>query len=98
MKRIICLSIILSVCACQSKPSLSNDDKSYIHTTLDLMRVRAKMKPELDSVTVKLILDTAYRRHNTTREAYLKQTSALADNPKVAELVYNAINDSTGAK
>ena len=98
MKHIPLLLLILLMFSCKGKPSLSDDDKAYVHTTLDLVRTRAKMKPELDSATVKLILDSAYRRHHTTGVEYLKYTAALADDPKLAELVYNSINDSVGVK
>ncbi len=98
MKHIPTLLLILLMLSCKGKPSLSDDDKAYVHTTLDLMRTRAKMKPRLDSSTVKLKLDSTYARHHTTAAAYLKYTASLADEPKLAEMVYNAINDSVGAK
>jgi hypothetical protein len=98
MKITLLVCIILSLLSCKGKPSLSTDDADYVHTTLDLMRVRARIAPGTDSTRVKSMLDSAYRRHHTSREAYLKYTGQIGEDPKRAETIYNAINDSIGTK
>ena len=92
---------VLSLCVvtgCTKSNGLSSDDTEYIRTTLDLLRTRANIKPGMDSNTVKLMLDTLYKRHHTSRVDYLTQTTALGNDPKHIEAVYNAIKDSVGIK
>ena len=98
MKSVIFTVLVLSVLSCNGKPSLYSDDVEYIRTTIDLMRTRANFGPETDSAHTKMSLDSVYRRHHTTRETYTKQTASLANDPKHAELVITAINDSVGSK
>jgi len=99
MKR-FAIALLFSIVAigCSKKGGLSSEDAGYVNTTLDLMRTRANVKPGMDSAVVKSMLDTVYRRHHTSRAEYLAQTSALGDDPKHAEAVYNAIKDSVGIK
>jgi hypothetical protein len=96
MKQTLLLLTILLVASCKGKPAIDDDDKEYIRTTIDLLRTRAHFGPQTDSAHIVMSLDSVYRRHHTTRDAYTKETSALAGDPKHAELVFNAINDSVG--
>ena len=95
MKRILILCILVVV-SCKAKPTIDDDDKQYINTTLDLLRTRANLQPQFDSVRIMSALDSVYHRHHTTRDDYKKETIALAEDTKHAELVFNAINDSVG--
>jgi len=96
-RRALVLSVLLVV-SCKGKPSITSDDKEYIRTTIDLMRTRANFGAQIDSVHATASLDSVYRLHHTTRNAYTKQSGALANDPKHAALVFNVINDSVGSK
>src|SRR5205823_3319649 len=98
MKALLMCLLLLSIVACSKKPSLSSDDIAYVRTTLDLMRTRARMQPGADSVVVKSMLDTTYRRHKISKELYLKQTSEIGSDPARTDRIYKAINDSVGDK
>ena len=92
----ICMTLYIG---CKSnKNGLTSEEISYVRTTLDLMRTRANIKPGMDSILIKSMLDTVYRRHHTSRSDYLNRTGHLGDDPKRAEVVYNAIKDSVGVK
>ena len=95
MKRLLVLCLLVVV-SCKGKPTLNDDDKQYINTTLDLLRTRANLQPQFDSARIMTALDSVYRLHHTTRGDYKKETIALAEDTKHAELVFNAINDSIG--
>jgi hypothetical protein len=96
---LILLSIFAAaILGCSNKAGLSSNDVDYVQTTFDLMRTRTMIKPGMDSLRVKSMLDTVYRRHHTSRADYLKQTGELGGDPKRAEAVYNAIKDSVGMK
>ena len=98
MKIFVSVLIVLSVLACKGKPTLTDDDREYVRTTIDLMRTRANFGPDTVSLHTTLSLDSVYKRHHTTRGAYIQQSATLADDPKHAELVFTAINDSVGSK
>jgi hypothetical protein len=98
MRIILCALCAICIFSCKGKPSITSDDKEYIRTTIDLMRTRANFSAQIDSVHATASLDSVYRRHHTTRDAYTKQSGALASDPKHAALVFNAINDSVGSK
>jgi len=89
---------MLLLMACKGKPTLSTDDADYVHTTLDLMRVRARIAPGSDSTLVKSMLDSGYRRHHTSRDSYVKYTGQIGEDPNRTNMIYNAINDSIGTK
>jgi hypothetical protein len=98
MSRVLLVLLALSIVSCKGKPSLDSDDKEYIRTSVDLLRTRAHFGSQTDSAHIVMSLDSVYKRHHTTREAYTKETTALADDPKHAVLIFNAINDSVGSK
>jgi hypothetical protein len=98
MKRSLFVLLVFIVLSCKGKPSLSDDDKAYIRTTIDLMRTRANFGPNTDSLHVLQSLDSVYKRHHTSRGAYIQESASLADDPKHAELVLTTINDSVGSK
>ncbi len=98
MKYFICIFFVLSVAACSGKSALNDDDTAYIETTLDLLKTRANFIPTEDSMQIKLSLDSVYRRHHTSAANYKAQTLTMTDDPKKAEAIFGAINDSISKK
>jgi hypothetical protein len=98
MRYFILVLSVLCVVACGGKPTLNEEDTDYVRTTLDLLRTRANFIPMEDSTSIKLSLDSVYRRHHTSAEAYKTQTVALSDDPKHTEAIFGAINDSISKK
>ncbi|HZK75457.1 MAG TPA: hypothetical protein VFD13_00990 [Candidatus Kapabacteria bacterium] len=70
----------------------------YIRTTVDLLKTRANFAVAEDSAHVKYSLDSVYNRHHISAAEYRTQTTSLADDPKHAEAVFAAINDSISKK
>lgn len=98
MKKLIFVLFVLCVTSCSGKPSLNSSDMNFIRTTVDLLKTRANFAVAEDSSHVKYSLDSAYRRHHTSAVEYRSQTASLADDPKHAEAVFAAINDSISKK
>ena len=98
MKRSLFVLAVLFVTACNSKPKLNSDDLAYIQTTVDLLKARANFAVAEDSAHVKYSLDSVYNRHHISASEYRSQTASLADDPKHAEAVFAAINDSISKK
>ena len=98
MKYLICVIFLLSIAACNGKPALNYDDTNYVRTTLDLLKTRANFIPTEDSASIKLSLDSVYRQHHTSAAEYKAQTLAMTDDPKKAEAIFGAINDSVSKK
>jgi hypothetical protein len=98
MKHFFLVQLVFLVCSCSGKPSLNSSDIEYVRTTLDLLHTRAQFIPTEDSVSVERSLDSVYRKHHTSATEYKAQTLSLADEPKRAEVIFNAINDSIGKK
>ena len=98
MKRFFLVLLATFAYGCVSKPSVNEEDIEYIQTTMDLLKARANFAVEEDSIHLKLSLDSVYQRHHTSAQAYQKQTISLADDPKHAEIVFTAINDSIAKK
>jgi hypothetical protein len=94
------LFILLSAFAigCSDHPSLNDQDTGYVRTTLDLLKTRANFIPTEDSIHIKLSLDSVYRRHHTSAAEYKAQTLSFSDDPKRAEVIFGAINDSISKK
>ncbi len=89
---------VLAVIGCTKKPSLTSEDAAYIQTTVELLRARANFAPNEDSLLIKFSLDSVYRRDHTSAAEYQKQSAALAEDPKHAAAVFDAINDSIAKK
>jgi hypothetical protein len=98
MKRSFFALAVLCIVACTSKPRITNDDIAYIRTTIDLLKTRANFTLAEDSAHFKYSLDSVYRRHHTSAAEYRTQTISLVDDPKHAEAVFAAINDSISKK
>ena len=98
MKCTLYILAVLCIAACTTKPGLSSKDIAYVQTTVDLLRTRANFAPNEDSVQIKFSMDSVYRRHHTSAAEYQKQSAALADDPKRAGMVFDAINDSIAKK
>ena len=98
MNRVIVVVATLSIIGCAKKPSVTSEDVPFIQTTVDLLRTRANFGPNEDSAHITFSLDSVYRRHHTSAAEYQKQSSALADDPKHAGVVFDAINDSIAKK
>ena len=99
MKRLAFFVVLITMIGCEKKSSLASDDIEYVRTTVDLLRTRAALSMTtdslpVDSVRVKSALDSVYRLHRTTREAFLNWSTHLADDPKHAAAFYEAVNDS----
>jgi hypothetical protein len=94
------LYFLLSALAigCSDHPSLNDQDTDYVRTTLDLLKTRANFIPTEDSIHIKLSLDSVYHRHRTSAADYKAQTLVLTDDPKKAEVIFGAINDSISKK
>lgn len=90
--------IILCAASCGGKPSLNSTDTEYVHTTVDLLKARANFAVGEDSVHITRSLDSIYQQHHTSASQYRTQTISLADDPKHAEAVFAAINDSISKK
>ncbi len=91
---------LLAICllGCSDHPKLSSQDLDYVQTTVDLLRTRANFIPAQDSLSIKRSLDSIYRKHHTSAAEYQAQTLALSNDPKQAEAIFNAINDSISKK
>lgn len=98
MKRAFLVLAVLCVPGCSKKTSLTAEDTAYIRTTMELLRARASFTPNEDSSQLKFSLDSVYRRDHTSAAEYQKQSAALANNPKHAAMVFDAINDSISKK
>jgi hypothetical protein len=98
MRIALCLLLTVIIIGCSDHPSLNSQDTEYVRTTLDLLRTRANFVSTQDSASITLSLDSAYRRHHTSAADYQSKTLALSNDPKKAELIFNAINDSIGKK
>lgn len=96
MKKSLLTLCMIAAISCSKKPSLSSEDVEYVRTSVDLMRIRASMAPGTDSATVKYKVDSVCHVHHTTRGGYLTYTKEIGSDPKRADMIYNAINDSTG--
>ncbi len=98
MKQFIFVLSVLFVIACNGKPTLNSTDTEYIRTTLDLLRTRANFLPPEDSMSIKLSLDSVYRRHHTSSAEYQAQTVSLSKDPDRTGVIFAAINDSIGKR
>jgi hypothetical protein len=98
MKKMIFVLFVLCAASCGGKPSLNSTDTEYVHTTVDLLKARANFAVGEDSIHITRSLDSVYRQHHTSASQYRTQTVSLADDPKHAEAVFAAINDSISKK
>jgi hypothetical protein len=98
MKLSFCTLFVALLIGCSDHPSLNEHDGDYVRTTLDILKTRANFVPTEDSMQIKLSLDSVYSRHHTSAEDYKAKTIALSDNPKRAEAIFDAINDSISKK
>ena len=98
MKQPLFVLFVLFVVACSGKTSLTPADTEYVGTTLDLLKTRANFAPAEDSMSIKLSLDSVYRKHHTSAADYQAKTVAFSDDPKRAEVIFGAINDSVSKK
>jgi len=85
----------IGLISCAKSEKLGDDELRYVKTTVALTNARVASR---DSLQLTHKLDSVYKKFETSKADYTRQTTDFSKEPDRAQIVFRAIADSLNVK